>query len=140
MAKTFKLHPITNLDGDNYKVPIFDSFGFPERENHPTYKQPDGKPVEMVRMKEATLIDILDLLVRRFPKERMTMDNVTQATILKKALLSHKKDGRLVLEEGTHDWVKKMLNDDKVGIEVFGLMTKVILDEVEDFDRAKEAK
>lgn len=50
------------------------------------------------------------------------------------------KDGILEMDEDIHDWVKKKLQDDSVGIKVFGVNLAIIEDAVDNFERLHEPK
>ncbi len=131
MAKRFKLHPIKGIDDTSIKIPTADSDG------------------EFLRNKDnslvfhaANLIDLLNLLIRAFPRERLNMENITHATRLRTQIIESEKraDECLVVEEAEHDWVKKMIVDDSVGPKIFGMDTLKVKDSIEDFEKLHEPK
>ena len=123
MAKRIELKPILSINKQPIKVAELDSEG--------NSLMTDDK---RVKTKDATMVDILNLLIVTFPRDRMTMENITHGTRLKGQLLEA-TNGCLVLEEAEHDWVKKMLNDEAVGCKLFGFELLNILQALDDFER-----
>lgn len=93
----------------------------------------DGKP------KSANLSDMLESFVFALPPQRLTMQDSIEARRLLESIASS-EPGTLSIEEGTHDWLKKMV--EAFAPVVFGVNAIVIKEAVDDFKRAKteEAK
>jgi hypothetical protein len=142
MAKRIKVRTVYNLDEIPIKIPEFDSEGQLILVDDPTRKDSEGNPIKVPKTRHANTIDLLEVLIRQFPRERLTMENITHATRLKSQIIESKKrnDGILVIEEAEHDWVKKMLRDEKVGVEIFGINLMKVIEAVEDFERPHESK
>jgi len=139
MAKRIRIKQINNLDELPLRVPEFDAEGqliLEEKEDN------SGNTVKVPKTHPADTIDILDVLIRNFPRERLTLENITHATRLKSQLIESRKSGNgiLTLEEAEHDWVKKMLRDEAVGVQIFGLNLMKVIEAVEDFERPHEPK
>lgn len=124
MAKIFKLSIINSIEGTPYKIPSYDESG--------SVKVKDGK-VETV---DANLADILNLLIKVFPRDQLTMDNIIHGSRLKNQLLS--ASDVLTLEEAEHDWVKKVLRMDSIGPKIFGFSLVNILDALDQFERREK--
>lgn len=126
MAKTIKLKPIIGIEGKPMAIPEFDEKG-------EILKDDKG----YAKVKIINLNDLLNILIRNFPRERMTMENITHGTRLKSQMLES-KDGALVIEEAEHDWVKKMLKDETIGPKIFGFDLLCVIEALEDFERKQE--
>ena len=111
MAKHFKLQPIQSIEGK--PIQVFDEDS----------KQP----------RDGNLIDLLKLFIRAFPRDRMTMDNVTHGSRLMNQLMA--VNDELVIEEAEHDWVKKLLNEDNIGPKIFGFNLVNVLEALDQFER-----
>ena len=125
MAKTFKIKPIVGIERKPLTIPVFDGEGNPSLENN--------KP----KMRDFTLIDVSNILIRNLPRERMTMENITHGTRLRSQILDA-KNSTLIIEEAEHDWVVKMLKDDTVGAKIFGMDLLGIIDALDKFERLHE--
>ena len=91
----------------------------------------DGKP------KDATLSDMLKSFIFNLPPPRLTMQDSIEARRLMEAI-EKSDDGKLSIEEGTHDWLKKSI--ELYGPNVFGVNAIVIKDALDNFDKAHQAK
>ena len=54
--------------------------------------------------------------------------------------LPKKPKDMFVMEEAEHDWLKKILQDEKIGPEVFGFNIRKVLDALDDFERTVQGK
>jgi len=109
-----------DLEGNAFRLPVIDPDGQPVLE--------DGK----LKSVEGDLIANLRALVKFFPRDKMTMANVIEANKLWRCLDA--SDGKvIVMEEGTHDWLRAQLKDDKVGVFMFGMNLPAILEAVDEF-------
>ena len=132
MVKKFQLAPVIGIEGFPIKIP----------------QMQDGAPVTgedgNVVFKDANLADILDVLVRGWPVREapLTLENITHATRMKSQMLESAKNGSdvLVLEEAEHDWIKKVLRDDKIGPKIYGMNTLKVIDALDDFARLHQPK
>lgn len=128
MSKKFKLGSIIGMEGKALKTAVLDN---------------EGQMVEdakgRAKLKDATLADVCNELIRYFPKEALIMENITHGVRLKSQILAC-KDGTLVIEEAEHDWLKKMLNDEAVGPKIFGFNLIAIKEEVDRFERLHQPK
>lgn len=50
------------------------------------------------------------------------------------------KDGFLELDEDVHDWISKKLQDENIGVKIFGVNLAIIEDAVNNFERLHEPK
>ena len=130
--KRINIIQVMSIEGTPFKRAIFDENGDPIIEG--------GK----LKLADCNILDCLDLLIRVFPKDRMTMENITEAARLKGQIIeAHKTTGKVMdMEEGTHTWVNKMLKDDAVGPKIFGMTLLNIIAAVDNFEwlHEKETK
>lgn len=129
MAKKFKLQPIPSIEDKGFiRTPEIDSGG--------DVVVRDGRVV----MESATLLTILEVIIRLFPQSRLTMPNITSGIQLKERLVECRKNdnGHLVLEDAEYEWVKSMLKDGEVGVKIFGFNLLNILKAVEDFEKEEK--
>ncbi len=122
MAKEIMVTTLKSYDGRTIKVPVIDSDGMVATN--------EGK----VETRDATIVDVLDILIRAFPKDRMTMENITEGVRLKTQLLNA-TDSTLNLDDSTHSWATKMLKDNAVGPRLFGFDLISIIDAMDNFKR-----
>lgn len=135
MAKRINIKVIQSIEGMPLKKAVTDSVG------DPIYEK-DKKGKETLKLADSTTLDILDSLIRMFPRERMTMENITEGTRLKTQINEARSTNGnvMVMDESTHDWVKKMLRDESIGPKLFGFNLINIIDAMDDFERVKEKK
>ena len=133
MAKKFKLGPIPSIEGNPIEVAVLNDDLEPIIEDEKTGR---------IKRRKGDLVDMLELLIRRFPVSKLTMENITNATRLKSQLIEARKskDGILVIEEAEHDWIKKMLKDEAIGPQVFMMNLLFVQDAVEGFEKLHESK
>lgn len=126
MSKKLKLQPILSIeDGIPLSIPTMGKDGLVVVDNGRVVTEP------------ATLLTILESIIRLFPVTRLTMPNITSGISLKERLVECRKsaNGYLVLEDAEYDWVKSMLNDGEVGVKIFGFNLLNILKAVDDFEK-----
>lgn len=140
MAKTKRLilEPVIGIEGGAIRLPTYNDDGSPVLED---VFEGEGKQKKLVGKKlitkEANIIGLLELLIRNFPRERLTMENITHATRLKGQLIEGKEAGNcvLVIEETEHTWVKKMLQDEAVGPKTYGMDLFSVIKAMDNFER-----
>ena len=132
MAKRLNVKVIKDHDNKAIQSLDLDDEGKPQVED-------GGKKL---KTKDMTILDALDTLVRVFPRERMTMENITEGTRLKIQLAETResKSSFLQIDDSTHKWALKMLKDDAVGPKTFGFDLMPVIDAMDDFQRAQEKK
>lgn len=96
-----------------------------------------GKPMQYREddkgeLKQATLADMLRILVLNIPGQRLTMKDCIEATRVLKQL-DGCKDGLLEIEEAEHDWLKTIVEATAPGI--FNINAIVIKEALDDFER-----
>jgi hypothetical protein len=128
MAKKINVKVIQSIEGRPYQIPTLDEDG-----NAAT----DSKGNLITR--DATTVDVLRILIRAFPRDKMTFANIAEGVRLMHQL-DEADNSTLIMDESTHDWIKKMLRDDGVGVKIFGFNLFSILDALDDFERKHEAK
>jgi len=116
------------------RVPKFDSMGDVKQEAMLTPQgQPlldaAGQPVTKPLVENGTIIDILDFVMMDFPRAKMTMKHITEASRLldKLAACREQKATVLELEDAQHEWLMSVLRNDEVGVKMFGLNLPNIL-------------
>ena len=128
MAKKFVLGDIIGIEGKPLKTPVLDE---------------DGRAIEdskgRAKLKEATLADVGHELLRYFPKEALSMENITHGVRFKNQLMAC-KDGTLILEDAEYKWFDKMLKDETIGVRIYGFNLLAIQDAVDDFERLHQPK
>lgn len=111
MAKKLKVYPIPSMEeGKAIQVPDVPAGGIPVIEGR------------FMKSRDGTIIDVLDLLFESFPREMLTMANITDGIRMKEQVTVYKKEGGdfLTLEDATYDWTKKMLTSEMVGVKMLG--------------------
>ena len=128
MAKTFKLGDIIGIERKPLKTPKLDAEG----------QMIEGDKGRAV-LKDATLVDVFNELIRYFPKERLSMENIIHGAKLKDQLLNC-KNGTLIIEDAEYKWVDGMLKDEAVGPKIFGFNLVAIQAAADAFGRLHEPK
>ena len=96
-----------------------------------------GKPMKVPKEGEeeptdANLADLLKILLFSFPPARITMQDSIEAHRLIKQM-ADAKDGTLSMEEGTHDWIKKKV--DEFAPQIYGVNAVMLKEALDDFER-----
>jgi len=120
---------ILTIDGDPLQLPVNDKRGNVTWEKEPVLS-PEGRVTAPGVQKtfDANLSDCLAMLVRFMPRDILSMDNIIQGSRLYGIVSKAKKDEEFILNDGSYEWAKKMLRDEKVGIPLFALSVPAILD------------
>lgn len=121
--KRIHIEEVKTIEGHPFKVP-------PEQEQ-------EIKPGEKPKMEETTdLLRLLKLLVFNIPRPKVTMKDSINAADLFAAMRKAEENGaqKLELNEGTHDWLKKVIDD--YGTAIYGLNAVALKDALDNFDRA----
>ncbi len=88
-------------------------------------------------IEEASLVDLLKLLVLSIPRQKCTMqDSINAFDFMQQSKES--QDGVLALTDGIHDWLKKAVKEN--GTQIFGVNANAIEKALENFERVKESK
>lgn len=121
------------------RIPVVDKpltiFGKPFRIMD--YNEPSTQDGQPQFIEEATMLDLLTLMVYGIPRDKLTMkDSIEAGRFINQ--VREAKDGVLALEEAEHDWIVKMVNDH--GTSVFGVNASVIHDFLDSFERLHEKK
>lgn len=120
MKRVIKNIPIMAYDGTPLQVPIYENGKIKLK------RPPDGKEIPEPEVKDATLADCLMMLVRFFPKELMTMENVIQGNRLYGLIRDTKEE--FTLKDASYSWTTNMLKNDKVGLAIFGMNCPAVLE------------
>jgi hypothetical protein len=125
MAKKINIKTIQSIEGTPFQRAV-------EEGGQPVLKD-DGR----LKTADANTLDVLEILIRAFPRERMTMENIIEGARLKTQINEAKesKDGILVMDDSTCTWARKMLKDDLIGPKIFGFNLISIIDALDDFER-----
>jgi hypothetical protein len=126
--KTIKIVEVKNYRGGPLLVPQFDDMGEVVTEQ---LTGPDGKPlldtagqpVTQQVLKQGTIVDLLDVGMRDFPRSKWTMTHIAQATKLL-AVLSACREGDWLefhIEDETYKWLVSILKDNEIGVPMFAL-------------------
>lgn len=126
--KTIKVTEVKNYRGGPLMVPCFDDMGEVMTEQ---ITGPDGKPlldragqpVTQPVLKQGTIIDLLDVGLRDFPRQKWTMTHIAQATKLLAVLAACREDDRseFSIEDETYRWLVSILKDNEIGVPMFAL-------------------
>ena len=101
------------------------------------YDEPADKDGEPKFIEEATMIDLLTLMVYGIPRDKLTMkDSIEAGRFISQ--IRESKNGVLALEDEEHKWIKKTVDDH--GTSVFGVNAAIIGDFLETFERLHEKK
>ncbi len=125
MSKNFELRDIIGVQGRPLTTVVRDDEGQAVVEGN------------KMKTRKATLCDIIDELIINFPRERMTMENITNGVQIK----AQRADcnGKLEIKDGQYKWFEDMLKDEAVGPKVFGFNLPAILEAWDGFERKHES-
>ena len=84
---------------------------------------------------EANIADLLKILVFSLPPAKLTMQDSIEAHRLMKQI-DAATDSILELEEGTHDWAKKKVEE--FAPQIYRVNAVMLRDALDDFERAHE--
>jgi len=126
--KTIKVNKVMNYRGGPFMVPTFDEMGGAINEpivgpDGKPLTDPSGQPVTQDVLIHGTIVDVLDCVLRDFPRSRWTMSNIAQSTKLLAVLTACREDGRseFDIEDETYKWLVSILKDDEIGVPMFTL-------------------
>ena len=127
--KTIKVDKVKNYLGGMLKVPVFDEMGEMKTEPiiNPKTNEPAlssaGEPLTKPVTKEGTIVDLLDVVVMEFPRNKLTMKHITEMSRLHGALADcHEQNlTEFALEDAAYDWLIGILRDNQIGVPIFGM-------------------
>ena len=97
----------------------------------------DFSQEEPVMIEEASLIDLLKLLILGMPRQSVTnQDSINAFDFMQQ--LEESEEGTLKVTDGMHDWLKKLV--EKHGNSVYGVNSNAIAKALENFERPHESK
>jgi hypothetical protein len=116
---------IPDFYGKPIKCVAYDDLGEPiMEENKRGIRDMTGKLIEEPVVKDATIIDVINILIRSYPRDRMTIDNIQIALKIRDKLNCQDK---LILEDNEYDWIIKQMKNNDVGAKLFALDLPQIL-------------
>lgn len=127
--KMIKVDKVKNYRGGPLEVPVFDNTGKRVEEPmvNPTTGEPvldsAGNPVAIPITKESTIVDLLDCLTLEFPRAKLTNKHSAEIVRLygKIAECREKNLTELGLEDASYDWLIGVLEDEQIGVQIFGV-------------------
>jgi hypothetical protein len=127
--KTIKVDKVKNYMGGALNVPVFDEMGEMVKEKilHAQTHQPildsAGEPVTKPVTKEGTIVDLLDVVVMEFPRNKLKMKHITEMARLHGVLAEcHEQNlTEFALEDAAYEWLISILKDDQIGVPIFGM-------------------
>lgn len=120
MAKVIKVEPIKSVLGKAMEVPELSPVGDPVLVDNPDgVVGMDGKILQLPKMVAADSVGIITMLVRLFPRNRLTMKDILLALKVRERV-EVVKDGCFTLEDAEYEWLMKCLKDDGIGVVLFG--------------------
>ena len=132
--KTIKVVEVKNYRGGPLLVPCFDDMGDVVTEpicgpNGKPLLDTAGQPVTEQVLKQGTIVDLLDVGMRDFPRSKWTMSHIAQATKLLAVLAACREDGRseFGIEDETYKWLVSILKDNEIGVPMFTLNLAPVL-------------
>lgn len=133
--KTIKVDKVANYLGGMLKVPVFDEMGEMVTEPliNPNTKEPvldsAGESVTRPVTKEGTIVDLLDVLVMEFPRNKLKMKHITEMARLHGVLAEcHEQNlSEFTIEDAAYDWLISVLKDDQIGVPIFGMNLIAVL-------------
>jgi len=132
--KTIKVVEVKNYRGGPLLVPCFDDMGDVVTEpicgpNGKPLLDTAGQPVTEQVLKQGTIVDLLDVGLRDFPRSKWTMIHVAQATKLLAVLSACRESGQseFSIEDETYKWLVSILKDNEIGVPMFTLNLAPVL-------------
>ncbi len=118
--KEIEIKKVKGFYGSPIMVAVYDDNGeMVTEENKRGIRDISGKLIKEPLAKEADVKDLIDILIRSFPREKMTIDVIhTAIKIRDKLKISTDK---INLEDNEYDWVIKNLKNNEIGVKIFGL-------------------
>jgi hypothetical protein len=157
--KIFKLGEIKDVQGRPFRGPERDTEGNAVREavldaeGKPMMQVPrdqkgqpipncQPEPVYKIKTKalgKDSFPEILKALYLQIPPDQLTRQDTIEGTRMFQSIAAV-KDGVLEIDDDVHDWIKKKLQDEKVGLKIFGIDLWVVEQAVENFERSHAKK
>ncbi len=129
--KKINLEPIVGFYGKPIECVAYDEYGeVIEEDSRRGMRDLMGNLIKEPATKQATAIDLIFILIRSFPREKMTIDNTSMAIKVRDKLRN--ATDFLSLEDAECDWVVKQLKNNEIGSRVFGFDLPYILKVMED--------
>ena len=154
--KRIKLEEMKTVLGKTFLKAVRDDDGNPIME---VRRDAEGKPLtEVVRDKEGNavgiqtayrartepmdkaLCELLKMFFLSIPADKFTRQDAIFGTKLVGNIDKSLQNGHNVLEidEDVHDWIKRKLMDDKIGVPIFGVNLHIIEQALDNFERLHE--
>lgn len=128
--KTIKVEKLKNYRGAPLLVTEFDANGDPlsspvtKRDGTPVLDG-NGQPMVQEVFHHGDILDVIDLFLLTYPRQKMNMKIIAEATKVLGTLSDARATGELKLEDSSFDWLVAQLKD--VGAPIFGLNLPNIL-------------
>jgi hypothetical protein len=100
------------------------------------------EPVYKLRTKplgKNALPELLKALYLNHPQDKMTRQDTIYGTRMFQSIAAA-TDGQLTLDDDVHDWIKKKLQDEAIGLKVFGIDLWCVEQAVDGFERPHVVK
>ncbi len=128
--KKINLESVIGFYGKPIECVAYDEYGdIIEGDSKRGLRDLTGQLVKEPVTKQATIIDLIFILIRSFPREKMTIDNTSMAIKVRDKLKN--ATDYLLLEDAECDWVVKQLKNNEIGSKVFGFDLPFILEAME---------
>lgn len=137
--KKVKLEKVVRITGKPFRLAQFDA---EDRIKTKTAERGGQQVEEADVLVTTSLIDILEaFILQGIPRDKYTKNDAIRIGNIYPALKEAKKNGHvLAIDEAEHDWLKAKVGDDSIGVRFFTYDTQVILDALDNFERAHEPK
>jgi len=126
--KCIEINELKNYRGGALLVPRFNEMGEvitapivgPKGE---TILDKAGEPLTRPVTGSGTILDILDYALLDFPRNKLTMKHITEATRLMGQIAKCRENNltELQLEDAQYEWLVSILKNDQIGVPMFGL-------------------
>lgn len=118
--KEIEIKKVKAFYGNPIMVASYDDNGeMVMEENKRGIRDVSGKLIEEPMAKEAGIKDLIELLIRSFPKDRMTIDNIHAAIKIRDRM--RVAEDKIIFEDNEYDWIIKNLKNNEIGVKIFGL-------------------
>jgi len=119
--KSIPIKSINSFYGKPIKCPSFDESGDPVMEdNKRDIREMDGTLIKEPVVVDANVANLIDYMIRVFPREKLTIHNISIAMKIRDRLVTA-HTGELVFEDAEYEWIIKFMKDDSYGVKLFGM-------------------
>lgn len=108
--------PVFDMSGKVVKTPVMNDDGNPA-------KDAAGNMLFVPATQPGTILELIEFMVLDFPRDQLTLKNITEATRIVTAIsaVREKKLETLDLEDASYDWLLETLQNERIGVKMFGM-------------------